>query len=103
MSQIASKAFYESELNDWVNKEKSAISLISSIGNLLYEKSIELVLFRNPLVDQSVSEILSLHQSTGEVTGNKITVEDSSALAKELVNINIAPSKIVLFITPFRG
>jgi len=94
MSQIASKAFYESELNDWVNKEKSAISLISSIGNLLYEKSIELVLFRNPLVDQSVSEILSLHQSTGEVTGNKITVEDSSALAKELVNINIAPSKI---------
>lgn len=94
MSQIASKAFYESELNDWVNKEKSAISLISSIGNLLYEKSIELVLFRNPLVDQSVSEILSLHQSTGEVTGKKITVEDSSALAKELVNINIAPSKI---------
>tara|TARA_B110001469_G_C9634445_1_gene317794 strand:- start:75 stop:1535 length:1461 start_codon:yes stop_codon:yes gene_type:complete len=94
MSQIASKAFYESELNDWVNKEKSAISLISSIGNLLYDKSIELVLFRNPLVDQSVSEILSLHQSTGEVTGNKITVEDSSALAKELVNINIAPSKI---------
>jgi glyceraldehyde 3-phosphate dehydrogenase len=94
MSQIASKAFYESELNDWVNKEKSAISLISSIGYLLYDKSIELVLFRNPLVDQSVSEILSLHQSTGEVTGNKITVEDSSALAKELVNINIAPSKI---------
>ncbi|MEN8929255.1 MAG: glyceraldehyde-3-phosphate dehydrogenase [Flavobacteriales bacterium] len=94
MSQTASKAYYESELNDWVNKEKSAISLISSIGNLLYNKSIELVLFRNPLVDQSVSEILSLHQSTGEVTGNVITVEDSSALAQELDNINIAPSKI---------
>ena len=94
MSQTASKAYYESELNDWVNKEKSAISLISSIGNLLYDKSIELVLFRNPLVDQSVSEILSLHKSTGEVTGNKITVEDSAALAEELMNIDIAPSKI---------
>ncbi len=94
MSQTASKAFYESELNDWVNKEKSAISLISSIGNLLYEKSIELVLFRNPLVDQSVSEILSLHKSTSEVTGNKITVEDSAALAEELMNIDIAPSKL---------
>ncbi|MDB4088019.1 glyceraldehyde-3-phosphate dehydrogenase [Flavobacteriales bacterium] len=94
MSQIASKAFYESELNDWVNKEKSAINLISSIGDLLYNKSIELVLFRNPLVDQSVSEILSLHQSTGEVTGNKTNVEDTSALAKELVNLNVAPSKI---------
>ena len=94
MSQTASKAFYESELNDWVNKEKSAISLISSIGNLLYDKSIELVLFRNPLVDQSVSEILSLHKSTGEVTGKQITVVDSAALAKELINIDIAPSKI---------
>jgi glyceraldehyde 3-phosphate dehydrogenase len=94
MSQTASKAFYESELNDWVNKEKSAISLISSIGNLLYDKSIELVLFRNPLVDQSVSEILSLHKSTSEVTGNKITVEDSAALAEELMNIDIAPSKL---------
>lgn len=94
MSQIASKAFYESELNDWVNKEKSAISLISSIGNLLYDKSIELVLFRNPLVDQSVSEILSLHKSTGEVTGKKITVEDTSALAKALIDIDVAPSKL---------
>jgi len=94
MSQTASKAFYESELNDWVNLEKSAISLISSIGNLLYDKSIELVLFRNPLVDQSVSEILSLHKSTSEVTGNKITVEDSAALAEELMNIDIAPSKL---------
>ena len=94
MSQTASKAFYESELNDWVNKEKSAISLITSIGNLLYDKSIELVLFRNPLVDQSVSEILSLHKSTTEVTGNKITVEDSAALAEEIMNIDIAPSKI---------
>lgn len=94
MSQTASKAFYESELNDYVNKEKSAISLISSIGNLLYDKSIELVLFRNPLVDQSVSEILSLHKSTGEVTGNQITVEDSAALAKALLEIDIAPSKI---------
>lgn len=94
MSQIASKAFYESELNDWVNKEKSAISLISSIGNLLYEKSIELVLFRNALVDQSVSEILSLHRSTSEVTGKAITVIDTSALALELMNVDIAPSKI---------
>lgn len=94
MSQTASKAFYESELNDWVNKEKSAISLISSIGNLLYDKSIELVLFRNPLVDQSVSEILSLHKSTTDVTGKKITVEDSAALAEVLLNIDIAPSKL---------
>ncbi len=94
MSQTTSKAFYESELNDWVNKEKSAISLITSIGNLLYDKSIELVLFRNPLVDQSVSEILSLHKSTSEVTGKKITVEDSAALAAEIMNIDIAPSKL---------
>lgn len=94
MSQTTVSASYDTELENWVNKEKAAISLISSIGSLLYEKSVELVLFRNPLVDQSVSEILSLHKYAGEIVNLPISVQDSSALAKELVAFDLAPSKI---------
>lgn len=39
---------YEENLNEYVKREKAAVKLISSIGYLMYEKSIELVLFRNP-------------------------------------------------------
>jgi glyceraldehyde 3-phosphate dehydrogenase len=89
-----SQTTYEVELGNWVDKEKAAISLISSIGYLLYEKSVELVLFRNPLVDNSVSEILSLHKYAGDVVKEHIEVEDSAALAKELLNFDLAPSKL---------
>lgn len=89
-----SQTTYEFELENWVDKEKAAISLISSIGYLLYEKSVELVLFRNPLVDNSVSEILSLHKYAGDVVNEYIEVEDSAELAKELLNFDLAPSKI---------
>ena len=53
---------YEKKLNEYVGDEKSTVNLISSIGHLMYEKSIELVLYRNPLVDKSISEILKLHK-----------------------------------------
>lgn len=94
MDQNTVPATYDSELENWVAKEKAAISLISSIGYLLYEKSVELVLFRNPLVDQSVSEILSLHKYAGEIVNQPIEVEDSAELAKEMLDFSLAPSKI---------
>lgn len=85
---------YESHLNDYVKQERAAIDLISSIGHLLYDKSIELVLFRNPLVDQSVSEILQLHEYAKEVIKKPISIYDSVELAKELEAADLAPAKI---------
>ena len=37
---------YDKQLNDWVNKEKSGVDLLNSVGTLMYDKGIELVLFR---------------------------------------------------------
>ena len=49
------KGSYETELNDWIDHEKAAIDLISAVGKLWFEKSIELILFRNQLVDRSAA------------------------------------------------
>lgn len=85
---------YESKLNEYVSAEKSAVSLISSIGYLMYEKSIELVLFRNPLVDKSISEILNLHKKAKSIAYNPVDIHETSSLAEELTKLNIAPSKL---------
>ena len=42
------RAAYDAKLNEYVSDEKAAVDLISSIGHLMYEKSIELVFYRNP-------------------------------------------------------
>ncbi|MGB0886795.1 MAG: glyceraldehyde-3-phosphate dehydrogenase [Vicingaceae bacterium] len=91
---LNNKVAYENKLNDYVNNEKAAVSLISSIGHLMYEKSIELVLFRNPLVDKSISEILKLHNKAKSITYNPVNIYDTAALAEEIIKLNVAPSKL---------
>lgn len=87
---------FESELNNWVDQEKKTVDLMNTLGQLLYNNSIELVLFRNALVDLSVSEILRLHHNSQNFTNRTISVYDTADLAKELLSIDIAPSKIDL-------
>lgn len=85
---------YEAKLNEYVSDEKAAVSLISSIGHLMYEQSIELVLFRNPLVDKSISEVLKLHKKAMSIAFNPVEIHTTALLAKEIINLNIAPSKL---------
>lgn len=86
---------YESLLKDYIAQEKAAVDIISAVGHLMFEKSVELVLFRNPLVDVTVSHILNLHRYAQEVVKKPIDLKDTAELAKALMNItDLAPSKI---------
>lgn len=94
MEVMENKKAYETKLNEYVSNEKAAVSLISSIGYLMYEKSIELVLFRNPLVDISISGVLNLHKKAKSISLNPVDIQETSSLAKEICNLNLAPSKL---------
>ena len=85
---------YENQLNNWVNKEKSGVDLLNSVGTLMYDKGIELVLFRNKLLEIGVSELLNYISYAKKVVGRENNVETATLLAKEMLNMNLAPSKI---------
>jgi glyceraldehyde 3-phosphate dehydrogenase len=85
---------YESQLSTWIEQEKAAIDLISAIGKLWFEKSIELVIFRNQLIDRSGSEIMGLHQYAKNIVKKPITVFDTATLANEILKADVCPSKI---------
>ncbi len=53
---------YQEELNARIAEERAAIELIKITSDLSFEKSIELIIFRNQLVDKRSSEILNLHE-----------------------------------------
>jgi glyceraldehyde 3-phosphate dehydrogenase len=89
-----SKLNYNDEFNNWVDREKAAYDLIGSVGNLICNKSVELVLFRNPLVDQSTSEILRLHKYAKDMVEKPINVFHSAPLARAILNMDISPAKI---------
>lgn len=85
---------YSNELEVYVNQEKAAVDLMNSVGKLLFDKSIELVLFRNHLVDISPSEVMKLHKYAGEIVARPISIYDTADLARELYSMELAPAKI---------
>jgi glyceraldehyde 3-phosphate dehydrogenase len=85
---------YENELKSHVERERAAVKLSSKVGELLYDKGIELVLFRNHLMDITVSEILNLHEYARQVVNKPIDVFTSSDLAEEIMKMDLAPSKL---------
>ena len=87
---------YEKELESHIRQERAAVTLSSKVGELLYDKGIELVLFRNQLVDITISEILNLHEYSKNVVNKPIDIMTSSTLAVQLHNMDLAPAKIDL-------
>ncbi len=85
---------YEKELDNYVKSEKAAVKLARYVGELLYDKGIELVLFRNHLVDITTSEVINLHDYAEKVVGKQIYVTTTSSLAEELYKLDLAPAKI---------
>ncbi|MGB2088362.1 MAG: glyceraldehyde-3-phosphate dehydrogenase [Psychroflexus salarius] len=85
---------YEKELSFQANRRKSSVKFINIVNDLFYDKSIELVLFRNSLINKNASEILSLHEYAGEFVGKPISVFDSVEIAEAIQNLDLPPSKL---------
>ncbi len=88
------KQVYESTLKDWIEDEKAAIELIGVLGKLWFDKSVELIIFRNQMVDRSASELLKLHHYAREVVKHPLSIHDTLGLAKALLRLQLAPSRI---------
>jgi len=85
---------YEAQLNGWIQQEKAAIELIHLLGSLWFDKSVELIIFRNQLVDRSASEILKLHEYARVIVKKPITVFDTLLLTKEIARLDMAPTRL---------
>lgn len=85
---------YERSLNDWSYQEKLANEFISVVYKLFYDKSIELVLFRDQLIDRSASVILYRHSYAENIIDKPLRIKDSLKLAKAILRANLGPSTI---------
>ena len=85
---------YEKELSFQADRRKATVEFINIVSDLWYEKSIELVLFRNQLINRNVSDILDLHEYAGEFVGKPISIFDSAEIAKAIQDLNLPPAKL---------
>ncbi|MCF8321104.1 MAG: glyceraldehyde-3-phosphate dehydrogenase [Flavobacterium sp.] len=85
---------YEKEVSFQANRRRAGVEFIKIISDLWYDKSIEMVLFRNQLIDKNVSEIINLHEYAGEFVGKPISIFDSVEIAKAILSLDLPPSKL---------
>jgi len=85
---------YENELKSHIERERAAVKLSSNVGELLYDKGVELVLFRQHLMDTTISEILNFHEYADKVVNKPIDIFTTSELSNELLQMDLAPAKL---------
>lgn len=85
---------YAKELSFQTDRRKATVEFINIVSDLWYDKSIELVLFRNQLIDRNVSEILNLHEYAGEFVQKPISIFDSVEIAQAIQTLDLPPAKL---------
>lgn len=91
---MSSNKTYEKELAFQADRRKATVEFIKTVSDLWYDKSIELVLFRNQLIDRNVSQILNLHEYAGQFVQKPISIFDSVEIAQAIKSLSIPPAKL---------
>ncbi|HET8886195.1 MAG TPA: glyceraldehyde-3-phosphate dehydrogenase [Salinimicrobium sp.] len=85
---------YEKELAFQADRRRATVEFIKIISDLWYDKSIELVLFRNQLINRNVSDILDLHEYAGKFVQKPISIFDSVEIAQAIKTLDFPPAKL---------
>lgn len=91
---MSRKVSYEKELAFQADRRKATTEFIKIISDLWYDKSIEIVLFKNQVIDKNVSDIIHLHEYAGEFVQKPISIFDSVELLRAINDIKLPPAKL---------
>ncbi|WP_127137880.1 glyceraldehyde-3-phosphate dehydrogenase [Flagellimonas oceanensis] len=85
---------YEKELAFQADRRKATTEFIKIISDLWYDKAIEVVLFKNQIIDKNVSDIINLHEYAGEFVQKPMSIFDSVEILRAINDINLPPAKL---------
>lgn len=91
---MSHKISYDKELAFQADRRKATTEFIKLISDLWYDQSIEIVLFKNQVIDKNVSDIIHLHEYAGEFVQKPISIFDSVELLRAINDIKLPPSKL---------
>lgn len=85
---------YEKELAFQADRRKATTEFIKIVSDLWYDRAIEVVLFRNQIIDKNVSDIINLHEYAAQFVQKPISIFDSVELLRAIGDIQLPPSKL---------
>jgi len=91
---MANISSYEKELAFQADRRKATTEFIKLTSDLWYDKAIEVVLFKNQVIDKNVSDIINLHEYAGKFVQKPISIFDSVEILRAINDIPLPPSKL---------
>ena len=89
------KIRYEDALGHWREQEKTALELLQITGELRFDRSVELLLFRRDIYDSRPSELIRDHKLSTLYADKPVTVENTLTIAHAIAHLrDLAPSKL---------
>ena len=85
---------YEEEVLSQAKTRRATVEFITIVNDLWYDKSIELVLFRNPLIDKRANEVLNLINYAKEFVNKPISIHDALDIATAIRQIDLPSAKL---------
>ncbi|WP_027137249.1 glyceraldehyde-3-phosphate dehydrogenase [Gaetbulibacter saemankumensis] len=85
---------YENELAFQADRRRATVEFIKTVSDLWYDNSIELVIFRNQLIDRNVSQIINLHEYAAKFVQKPISIFDTVEIAQAIKTLDIPPAKL---------
>ena len=85
---------FESHLSTWREDEKAALELLKIVGELRFDRNVEIILFRRNIYDTRPTEVINDHLYAKNYAQQPITVQMSVEIAKAIANLDLAPARI---------
>ena len=87
---------YPTSVQARIALEKSATDLLKITNDLYYDRNVEVVLFRQSLLDQRASEVLHAHEHAMVMAEERITVDDSLGMAQAIYEFGVQNASLDL-------
>lgn len=83
-------------LQDWMDRETIAESMIPLIGSLYRQKSIVSSIYGRPVINRSVIDLLKAHRFVRHMENEELSVQDTYPLLQALTEMDVAQAHIDL-------
>ncbi|MBR9920187.1 MAG: glyceraldehyde-3-phosphate dehydrogenase [Bacteroidetes bacterium] len=85
----------DQSLQNWREQEKRALELLRIVGELRFDRSVELILFRRDIYDARPSKVLNDHLFAKNYVQKPISIETTLAVAREIEKMpELGPARI---------
>lgn len=91
---MVSNRTFDQEIQSYTQDQLDCLSFIQVVNKLWFDKTIELVLFRNQLIDRRVSFILNLHQHAKSLADTPLSIGETGKIARAIAELDLVPSRI---------